>query len=274
MQSTRRLLKSLFFSVLLIPCIVTAETTVTFKAEDGTIPSDFLADIKQVSNEITVFFNWLAPINGDLKIVWANKIDGPLFDPEINTIQMPYEFATELYTLFSEDNYEKTGRSVDQATLDALQFILFHEYGHAYLNHNQVVVLGKEEDAVDNLATLLLLYFNDNGEDIVFSAADWFAISDEKTEAFEDGHFWDEHSLDAQRYYNIQCLVFGFNPEKYKNEYTDEQIEQGHDEYCESEHQRQLFKWLDVIAKHSHDITSEELLERIQQGQPLPAENK
>ncbi|PSW25787.1 hypothetical protein C9I94_04225 [Photobacterium swingsii] len=274
MQSTRRLLKSLFFSVLLIPCIVTAETTVTFKAEDGTIPSDFLADIKQVSNEITLFFNWLAPINGDLKIVWANKIDGPLFDPGINTIQMPYEFATELYTLFSEDNYEKTGRSVDQATLDALQFILFHEYGHAYLNHNQIVVLGKEEDAVDNLATLLLLYFNDNGEDIVFSAADWFAISDEKTEAFEDGHFWDEHSLDAQRYYNIQCLVFGFNPEKYKNEYTDEQIEQGHDEYCESEHQRQLFKWLDVIAKHSHDITSEELLERIQQGQPLPAENK
>lgn len=93
------------------------------------------------------------PLQQSLQIVYGAE-DGPLFDPELMQIHIPYAFITEVFNRFSADNYQKTGVSAATATQDALLHTIGHEYGHAFIYANQVIVLGKEEDAVDTLATL------------------------------------------------------------------------------------------------------------------------
>lgn len=71
--------------------------------------------------------------------------------------------------------------------------------------------VGREEDAADQLAALILIKSGDDGVGVAALGAQLFrvlALSGEKTP------FFDEHSLYAQRYYNVMCLVYGSNPER------------------------------------------------------------
>jgi len=92
-------------------------------------------------------------------------------------------------------------------------FVLLHEIGHALIDLYDLPAVGREEDAVDQFATFLLLRTGRVGQEAAFSAASFFALLHGATAA-GGGSFpwWDEHSLDAQRYYNILCWVYGADP--------------------------------------------------------------
>ncbi|WP_258406708.1 DUF4344 domain-containing metallopeptidase [Shewanella alkalitolerans] len=141
--------------------------------------------------------------------------DGPLFDGESGSIMIPYAFVDEVRHRFKQANYDKTGVPPKQATDDALLHTLFHEFAHALIDMYQLPVLGKEEDAADALATTLLVEFFDDGQEIALSAADLFDIESDDRDVLEDEDFWDEHSLDDQRYFTTLCHVYGSAPDKY-----------------------------------------------------------
>ena len=182
------------------------------------------------------------PMQHKLTVVFGSQ-DGPLFDPETMQIEIPYHFVTEVLNRFTKDEYQQTGVSPKTATQDALLHTLGHEYGHAYIYANDVIVLGREEDAVDTLATLLLINAFEQGAEIALSAADLFALEDEGIDELADGDFSDEHSLDAQRYHASICLIYGSNPEKYASLLAGS--EQGIERavMCEEEYARQSDNW-------------------------------
>lgn len=198
--------------------------------------------IESVSEQMQQLFDEQLPIKQKLTIQFGAD-DGPLFDPEKMQILFPYQFVTEVLGRFKDDNYQQTGVTAVEATKDALMHTLAHEYGHAFIYSNQVIVLGKEEDAVDSLATLLLLNSFEEGDEIALSAADLFALEDEDVESFDDDHFWDEHSLDAQRYFATLCLIYGSDPEKNREIISKAQLEMERDSYCEEEYLRQAENW-------------------------------
>lgn len=102
---------------------------------------------------------------------------------------------------------------------------ILHEIGHAFVNEFDIAILGKEEDAVDNFAAIIILNHIESGADIVISAADMFAFeSEDKPEYYEAGEYIDEHSFDLQRYFSTLCLVYGSDPETHSN--LSEEIEQ------------------------------------------------
>jgi len=207
-------------------------------------PEDKLARevIESVSEQMQLLLDEQLPIKQKLTIQFGAD-DGPLFDPEKMQILFPYQFVTEVLGRFKGDNYQQTGVTAVEATQDAIMHTLAHEYGHAFIYSNQVIVLGKEEDAVDTLATLLLLNSFDEGDEIALSAADLFALEDEDVESFDDDHFWDEHSLDAQRYFATLCLIYGSDPEKNREIISKAQLEMERDSYCEEEYLRQTENW-------------------------------
>jgi len=198
--------------------------------------------IESVSEQMLQLFDEQLPIKQKLTIQFGAD-DGPLFDPEKMQILFPYQFVTEVLGRFKDDNYQQTGVTAVEATQDAIMHTLAHEYGHAFIYSNQVIVLGKEEDAVDSLATLLLLNSFDEGDEIALSAADLFALEDEDIDNFDDDHFWDEHSLDAQRYFATLCLIYGSDPEKNREIISKAQLEMERDSYCEEEYLRQAENW-------------------------------
>ena len=198
--------------------------------------------IESVSEQMLQLFDEQLPIKQKLTIQFGAE-EGPLFDPEEMQILIPYQFITEVLGRFKDDNYQQTGVTAVEATQDAIMHTLAHEYGHAFIYSNQVIVLGKEEDAVDSLATLLLLNSFDEGDEIALSAADLFALEDEDIDNFDDDHFWDEHSLDAQRYFATLCLIYGSDPEKNREIISKAQLEMERDSYCEEEYLRQAENW-------------------------------
>ncbi|WP_221077468.1 DUF4344 domain-containing metallopeptidase [Agarivorans albus] len=143
--------------------------------------------------------------------------DGPLYDPDAHGIYIPYAFVAETLEFFANNNYQKRyGISAEDAAIDTLLHTLLHELGHAYITDQQIPILGKEEDAADNLATIVLLNYVELGDEVAISAADMFAFeSEDKPNFYELSEYINEHSFDLQRYFSTLCLVYGSNPKRY-----------------------------------------------------------
>ena len=243
-----------FYLLLTILCVISI-SNLSAKTIQTYLPASSDADkraqevIKSVEQQIQILVDEL-PIESNLQIKYGAK-EGPFFDPELMEVHIPYEFVTEVLTRFKKDNYQETGVTPIEATQDAILHTLGHEYGHAFIFANQVVVLGKEEDAANTLATLLLIHSFENGTDIALSAADLFSLEDGDIDEFDDDHFWDEHSLDAQRYFSTLCLIYGSDPEKYADIIPKEQLSIERDLYCEEEYFRQTENWDRLKERYS-----------------------
>src|SRR3546814_7327239 len=94
-------------------------------------------------------------------------------------------------------------------------FTRFHELGHALVDKLEIPVLGREVDAVDALAVLLMLPDEEDAvaDEMVMAAAEGHVMAYEQSGEEDEEAFWDEHSFDLQRYASIHCLVYGSDPE-------------------------------------------------------------
>jgi len=132
-------------------------------------------------------------------------------------------------------------------------FTLFHEIGHALIHQLQLPLLGKEEDAVDGLATLLML--GDRGDaksdELVFAAADGWALMHAETQAGgEPLPFWDTHSLDMQRFHNIICMIYGSDPDGFEDIVSRSELPEERRELCPEEYETAAAGWAEVLAPH------------------------
>lgn len=176
--------------------------------------------------------------------------DGPMFWSDTNTIMLPYGFVDEIRQRFLKDNYFETGISTDEAVEHALIHTLFHEFGHASILMYNLPVLGKEEDAADSLANILLLEFFENGAEIVLSAGDLFYLEGQDRGAPEEPDYWDEHSLDEQRYYTALCFVYGSQPEKYGYTVKSGTLPQERAENCTNEYSDTMNSWMQLLEPY------------------------
>ncbi|MGB1237907.1 MAG: DUF4344 domain-containing metallopeptidase [Pseudomonadales bacterium] len=197
----------------------------------------------------------VALLNENFRLLHAVKIrfgadDGPLFDPQEQHIDIPYTFIDEVVARFEQDNYYKSGVSTQQATTDALMHTIVHEFGHVLVAMYQLPVLGREEDAVDSLATMLLLESFAEGAEIAISAADLFALEGESLEQFEDQDFWSEHSLDEQRFFTTLCHVYASSPERYWDLLTELGVPQERREQCIEEYVQVRESWQILLSPY------------------------
>ncbi|WP_251702233.1 DUF4344 domain-containing metallopeptidase [Metapseudomonas boanensis] len=99
------------------------------------------------------------------------------------------------------------------------EFTLFHEMGHLLIAELQLPVLGREEDAADQLGLIGLFLRNNQTKDRAFyrklvDIAEYWRLEWQRPKpAYEEVQPWDSHALDAQRFYNIACLIYGSDPD-------------------------------------------------------------
>jgi hypothetical protein len=109
--------------------------------------------------------------------------------------------------------YVNTKEELNNAIIGATYFIIFHELGHGLIDIYDLTYSGKEEDVADQLASIVLISVGEDGAKSAITGANFFYIT--SSQIGEGYPFWDEHSLNQQRYYNILCWVYGSDQQKY-----------------------------------------------------------
>ena len=176
-------------------------------------------------------------------------------------IVMNYEFLVENSQMFAEyedsDGDKKvearkehlTDQALDDKVLGVAEFVFYHELGHALVDLYGLPVVGKEEDAVDTLAAIVSTDVLEEGESALAAAESYSIYATNRTE-FEDADFYDEHSLDEQRFYSVVCIVYGSDPDKYKDLLKQAGMPEDRAETCQVEHDSKVKAWQTLLAPH------------------------
>lgn len=90
-------------------------------------------------------------------------------------------------------------------------FTLYHEVAHLLIDRLALPVLGKEEDAADNIATWVLLQKNTPEANIALedAAEGWVLTGRRYNDYFEGGDYASGYSPDRHRAMQIVCLMVG-----------------------------------------------------------------
>lgn len=229
-----------------------------FKVVYGTVKDPDYKELQQIFKDTALFEETVKALNETLALPADVTVTlrecgevNAFYEPDSHRISMCYELVSAFTEMFlagveTEEEAEAAGVSVAGATL----FIFFHEAGHALIDLYDLPITGKEEDAVDQLATLILLEAGEDGENAALDGASSFISEEEEEDAagdeegeLEDLAFWDEHSLDEQRFYNIVCWIYGKNPEGYAYLVEDETLPAPRAESCPGEYERMSKAW-------------------------------
>lgn len=103
-------------------------------------------------------------------------------------------------------------QKLQEAYTGAIAFIVMHEIGHALIHVLDLPVLGREEDAADQISTFFLLNGGDPAPEALIGAL-WFFRPNALV--YTRQHFSDEHSVNPQRQSNIACWALGKDPARY-----------------------------------------------------------
>jgi hypothetical protein len=178
--------------------------------------------------------NFRLPHDVEIIAQECNEINA-FYDPTTKQISICYELVDDIqekYILFFYDVWGLTDDDFDMDvydsyTLNVIDFIFWHEMGHAFIDIYQLPITGLEENVADQFAALMLLYYYDEstgdysmGQTMVDDVGTWFNNSEYfvseiyPTLTGEEilPAFWDVHALDMQRFYNVSCYAYGFDP--------------------------------------------------------------
>lgn len=264
----KQLIKSLAVSILFLmglvfipntdPFSVAAQTAV--KAIDkgdfkvGFSPATLKSNPKKVMDkevaqallEVTAPLNELLALPYDVYLNFDECGEpNAFYNPQVKEITICYEFLADFEEAFKTVTNNQD--EIDGMSEGAMVVFLFHELGHCLIDVWDLPTTGREEDTVDQLAMFLILDGTPEGEQMVLSAATYFAITSEGNEELA---FWGEHSLNQQRFYDMLCLTYGSNPEKNKKLLGEDGLPEERAERCPEEYEKVDRTWKKLLAPY------------------------
>jgi hypothetical protein len=192
-----------------------------------------------------------------IKLKFACSDDGedsPYYDPEHKEVIVPYAFRRYVQEKLRRNEYSDDAEELRTVTDDVLLHTLYHEIGHALVDVLNLPITGKEEDAVDELSTVLLLESYEDGDEIAISAGEFFDIEALQTENVTEDALFGEHSLDEQRFFNILCLVYGENPEERTDLFEGLDINEERAEMCIDDFEKRNKAWATLLKLYRKPI--------------------
>lgn len=196
----------------------------------------------------------------DLKVVFTEcDEENAFYSPQDHSISMCYELIDKYRLAYTDD--KATPEDVRRETINAALFTFYHELGHAMVDLLELSATGREEDVVDEFAVIMLLQAGDEeGMEAVYAAINQFAMDAEETKEdyakIDDLPFWDVHSLDQQRFYDLLCLLYGSDPKYFADLVKDGDLPKDRADGCPDEFERKAAVWDKLLAPHLRGATS------------------
>lgn len=254
--------------VLSIPITAFADKAVEpTEPESGHFILKFITPEDKTQRDIKVAFENAGDFQTIIKVVNATLFlpynvtvkfmsgEGPLYRPDTKTIQMPYEDMI----LISNMYFARYPKAKDE---DMFDFVLkseiwsfYHELAHALIDAYKLPIVGKEEEAADDLAVIIALEYTEDGYKIAMDSAElWDLFSKSDNKEVQESAYWDEHALNPQRFYNIVCLAYGKFPKEVSEGIKSNELltsfikEKG--PFCAAEYKRTLRAWTQLLTPY------------------------
>jgi putative metallopeptidase DUF4344 len=171
------------------------------------------------------------------------------YDPRSHSVTVCYELVASILRL-APNTTSPAGVTREDAVRGPVVQILFHESSHALLDLLRIPVLGREEDAADQVASLVLLHLTPADARTVVNGSAYFFATLGKHEAIDRGSFADAHSLSWQRFYNLACLAYGSDKRYYGYIVEKDYLPAARAKTCEEEYKQIALAFQTLIVPH------------------------
>ncbi|HEY3037408.1 MAG TPA: DUF4344 domain-containing metallopeptidase [Pyrinomonadaceae bacterium] len=203
---------------------------------------------EQLLRQIVADLNEQITLPRDIEIAFADcYVPESAYDHHDHRITICHELIDDFYQLF----YQEFGRraNINQRVEGTMAALLLHEVAHALIDALNLPITGREEDAADQLSTLLLINRTADGERMALDVARALKLL-AKHEKPGHADYWDEHSLDVQRFYDTVCLVYGSNTRRYSYLISNKTLPEGRAVLCGKQYARVKNSWMKLLEPY------------------------
>jgi hypothetical protein len=166
------------------------------------------------------------------------------YRPWIHSIVLCHELWDKRRALYLQTGHRQ--QLIDRRLDNAMTFSAFHELGHALHDQFALPLLGNEEDAVDELATMWMIRLGVG--DAAKAGAYGHHLRGNQPEY--DNSPWDDHPNAQRRGYAIACLLYGVDPDRYGDVLHKMNVPKHHIERCRDEYAERLVVWQKLMGPY------------------------
>jgi hypothetical protein len=224
--------------------------TVAYDASNGRENEAQVLRESQVFDLVAATINEVLILPRDLPVVFTTcGVENAFYDPSAVQITMCYELLDQAA------NYVAAQEGGEADLWGAVKgtgtWIMLHEIGHALVHLLEIPITGREEDSVDNLATLILLTGDEDDYNSLFAALDhtssWAYYMESNPAELP---YWNEHSLSSQRMYDMACLIYGSDPETFAGMVGPDGLPESRAVRCPYEYEKKDQAWGVLLEPH------------------------
>ena len=181
---------------------------------------------------------------------------------EKDVIVVCYEYIDELWRTMPT---ETTAMGV--TPIDALVGPLFdtclHEFAHALFDMLRLPVLGREEDAADQVSAYMMLHLGKaEARRLIAGTSYGFKTeADALTGPPTIKQFADVHGMPAQRFYNLLCIAYGADSQLFGDFVEKGYLPKDRAEGCKDEYQQVAYAYQTLIAPHTDPDLAKKLFD-------------
>ncbi len=225
----------------------------------------FLQRTRAVHNMADIMNDWLRTPNVPVHVRECSKHPNPtvrkmainaFYNRKSHSITFCYELAAHTLAVFKKEGNITNNVKLRAKVASVTSFVVLHEMTHALIHELGLPTVGREEDAADQLATLALMRFSTNGKQKVLDTAYRYELkaAQARHRHRKTGHssypFHDEHSMPAQREFNLKCLVFGSNVRGNMSLVRHGELPMKRARRCANEYRQINRGWNSLLARH------------------------
>ncbi len=167
-----------------------------------------------------------------------------------DAITICYEYIEDLQDFMPEETTPSGIEPIDTLIGPFVDTVL-HEFAHALFDYHGIPVLGREEDAADQVSALIYLQTNkDEARRLITGTVYTYMLEVQDTDPPDMEEYADEHSTAEQRAINLICLAYGADPELFSDLPALGGLPQYRVDICEEEFELISYAYQTLIGPH------------------------
>jgi len=162
-----------------------------------------------------------------------------------------YEYIYQVWKTVPDATTADGVTQVD-ALLGPLFETTFHEFAHAMFDMLRVPVLGREEDAADQVSAYIMLHLGKAEARRLITGAAYAYKTEAEAEKAPPGikQFANAHGTPAQRFYNLLCIAYGSDSQLFGDMVKKGHLPKERAEDCKDEYEQVAYAFKQLIGQH------------------------